>query len=103
MALIKSKIEGRFADFAYKSDVEPVLERNKLLRTMEQTNTDGMMHIATIPNAVSLQWYNEEQMKGNDIRYLSPEWHELVDKKLKDPDWAHLLVVGPRHRVGHGD
>ncbi len=101
MALVKTKIEGRFAEFSYREDVESVLERNALLRTMEQTNTDGLTHVATIPNAIMLQWLNEEWMRGNDVKYLSKEFNEIVDRKLKDPDWAHLLVGGPRHRVGY--
>ncbi len=100
MALTKVKVEGRFVDLDYKENVEDVLEQNKILRTQEQTNTDGLMHVATIPNAILLQWYNEEQMKGNDIRYMSEEFTQLIDRKLKDPDWAHLLVTGPRPKVG---
>ena len=100
MALVKTKVDGRFADFSYLEDVEPVLDRNKLLASMEQTKTDGMIHVATIPNAILLQWLNEEWMRGSDMQYLSKEFNELVDRKLKDPDWAHLLVIGPRHKVG---
>ncbi len=84
-------------------DVEPILEHNKLLRTMHQPNTDGLRHHASIPNVIMMKWLNEEWQRGNYIRYLSAEWTELVEKKLKDPEWAYLLVGAPSHRVGYGD
>jgi hypothetical protein len=83
-------------------DVEPVLEHNKLLRTMEQPNTDGLKHIASVPNIIMVKWLNEEWQRGNSVRYLSREWDELVTKKLKDPEWAYLRTDGPAHRVGWG-
>ena len=84
-------------------DVEPYLENNKLLQTMEQTSTDGMMHYARIPNHTMVEWLNEEWNRGNFIRYLSAEFYEMVDRKLADPANANLRVVGPRHRVGWND
>ena len=103
MPLVKTNIEGRFADFLYKADVEPVLEQNKLLRSMEQTKTEAFYHYAKIPNEILLMWFNEAQMAGHDVKYMSPEFGEIIDKKLKDPAWKNLLVGGPRHRVGYGD
>jgi hypothetical protein len=81
-------------------NVEPVLEHNKKLRALEQTNTDGLKHIASIPNVIMVRWLNEEWMRGSHVRYLSAEWDELVAKKLNDPEWAFLRVDGPSHRVG---
>lgn len=70
-------------------DVEPVLEHNKLLRTMPQ-KSDWGRHVASIPNIISVKWLNEEWARGNPIRFLSKEWDELVARKLNDPDWKYL-------------
>jgi len=83
-------------------DVEPYLEHNKLLRSMEQPNTDGLKHVASVPNIVMVKWLNEAWQRGQNVRYLSPEWDEIVAKKLKDPEWAYLRTDAPSHRVGWG-
>ena len=83
-------------------DVEPYLEQNKLLRSMEQPNTDGLKHVASVPNIVMVKWLNEAWQRGQNVRYLSPEWDEMVAKKLKDPEWAYLRTDAPSHRVGWG-
>lgn len=71
-------------------DVEPILERNKMLRTMPQ-KSDWGRHIASIPNVEIVRWLNEEWARGNaDIRFGSKEFDELVAKKLRDPDYAYL-------------
>jgi hypothetical protein len=82
-------------------DVEPILERNKLLRTITQTNTDGLKHAATVPNEVAVGWLNEEWKRGNMLRYMSKEWKELVARKLQDPAWRDLRVDGPVWRTGY--
>lgn len=84
-------------------DVEPVLDHNKLLQTLEQTNTDGLKHTHSIPPIVLVKWLNEEWSRGSNVRYLSKEFDEIILKKLKDPEWAFLRVGGPSHRVGYGD
>jgi hypothetical protein len=83
-------------------DVEPILEHNKLLRGMEQPNTDGFRHKASIPNILMVKWLNEEWQRGSNVRYLSSEWDEIVARKLKDPEYAYLLVDAPAQRVGWG-
>ena len=83
-------------------DVEPMLERNALLRTMGQPNTDGLKHVASIPNVIMVKWLNEAWSRGSNVRYLSREWDEIVKKKLKDPEWAYLRTDAPSHRVGYG-
>lgn len=71
-------------------DVEPLLERNKQLRSMPQ-KSDWGRHIASIPNVICMQWLNEEWARGNtSITFLSKEFDELVARKLRDPDWAYL-------------
>jgi len=71
-------------------DVEPILEHNKLLRSMEQ-KSDWGRHIASIPNVIMARWLNEEWARGNvSIKLFGPEMDALVDRKLKDPAWAYL-------------
>jgi len=69
-------------------DVADVLEHNKMLRSMPQKG--DFRHIASIPNIVALKWMDEERNRGHDIQFLSREFDELVERKLKDPDWAYL-------------
>lgn len=94
--------ENRSIAVVSRDDVQAVLDRNKELQTVEQTNTDGFYHRATVPNIFMVKWLNEEWDRGNFIRYLSPEFNDLVRRKLNDPEYAHLNVGGPRHRVGYG-
>jgi len=72
-------------------DCEPVLERNKLLRDQPQ-KSDWGRHVASIPNGVLLKWLHEEWNRGNFIKAFGPEMDELVDRKLRDPEWKHLRV-----------
>jgi len=82
-------------------DVEPILERNKLLRSLDQTNTDGMKEIAEIPNVTLIQWLNEEHARGNTaLRLFTPEMDAIVKKKLQDPDWAYLRTDRPPLQAG---
>lgn len=73
-----------------QDDVEPVLERNKALRSMPQ-KSDWGRHVASIPNIIMVKWLNEEWGRGNTgLRYLSPEWDKIVERKLQDPEWKYL-------------
>jgi hypothetical protein len=73
-------------------DVEPILERNKVLRSMPQ-KSDWGRHIASIPNVILTRWLNEEYSRGNvGLRMFTKEFDELVAKKLRDPNWAYLRV-----------
>lgn len=83
------QLERRHVAVYSIDDVEPILEHNKLLRTMEQ-KSDWGRHVGTVPNIIAVKWLNEEWQRGNPIRYLSREWMDLVEKKLNDPDWAYL-------------
>lgn len=80
-------------------DVEAILEHNKTLRSLEQPSDWGR-HIASIPNVIMVRWLNDEWQRGNNVRYLSKEWDELVAKKLRDPEWAYLRTDAPSHRLG---
>jgi hypothetical protein len=45
-------------------DVEPILERNKVLQA-EPQRSDWGRHVAQIPNVLLVQWLNEEHARGN--------------------------------------
>jgi len=71
-------------------DVEPIIEHNKVLRSLAQ-KSDWGRHVASIPNVIMTRWLNEELERGNTtIRMFGPEMDALVDRKLKDPEWAYL-------------
>ena len=47
--------------------------------------------IAEIPNPIALKWFHEENRKDPTFnRMWGWRWHELVRKKLADPEWKHL-------------
>jgi len=76
-------------------DVEPILESNKVLRTQDQ-NSDWGRHIAEIPNVIYVKWLDEEHARGNTtLRLFTPEFDAIVQKKLKDPEWAYLRTDKP--------
>jgi hypothetical protein len=71
-------------------DVEDILERNKAMRA-ERQDSDWGRHVASIPNVIMVRWLNEEWARGNTtIRLFGPEMDALVERKLKDPEWAYL-------------
>lgn len=70
-------------------DVEDILENNKRLRS-ERQDADWGRHVASIPNVIYVRWLNEEHARGNPVRPFSPEFDEIVQKKLQDPEWAYL-------------
>jgi hypothetical protein len=76
-------------------DVEPILERNKALRTEDQ-KSDWGRHVASIPNVIYVKWLNEEHARGNmSLRMFTPEFDLIVQKKLQDPEWAYLRTDKP--------
>ena len=73
-------------------DVEPILERNRMLRG-ERQRSDFGRHVANIPNVILVRWLNEEYARGNtELRMFTPAFNALVARKLQDPDWKHLRV-----------
>lgn len=81
-------------------DIEPILEWNKESRRDTQSGDWGR-HVARIPNVIYVQWLNEEAARGNtQLRMFSPEFNEIVKKKLQDPDWAYLRVDKPALQTG---
>lgn len=76
--------------FVNVQDVEPILELNKAQRSEDQVSDWGR-RIARVPNTILLQWYYEEQAKGNiGLQMYSDEFDRIIARKLDDPDWAHL-------------
>jgi hypothetical protein len=83
-------------------DVEPILEHNRMLRSIEQ-KSDWGRHVASIPNVILVKWANEEYERGNvSVRLFTPEFDKIVERKLKDPEWAYLRTDMKSHRTGYG-
>lgn len=75
-----------------RQDIGPILDRNAALRAQPQRSDFGR-HIASIPNVILVRWLNEEYARGNrNLRMFTPDFGELVARKLQDPDWKHLRV-----------
>lgn len=71
-------------------DVGDILDNNARLRSVAQ-KSDWGRHVASIPNVIMTRWLNEEWARGNTtIRLFGPEMDALVERKLKDPEWAYL-------------
>jgi glycerophosphoryl diester phosphodiesterase len=68
-------------------DVEPILEHNKTLRTIEQ-RSDWGRHVASVPNVVLEKWLNEELDRGNvTMQFGTDEFYQMVERKLRDPEY----------------
>jgi hypothetical protein len=81
-------------------DCDPILEWNKEARRDEQ-RSDWGRHVARIPNILYVKWLDEEYAKGNtSLRLFTPEFDAIVQKKLQDPEWAHLRVDKRGMQVG---
>lgn len=89
---VKFHLDSSSDNFAIEhvQDVEPILERNKLLRS-ERQKSDWGRHVAEIPNVIYVKWLDEEHARGNtSLRLFTPEFDAIVQKKLRDPEWAYL-------------
>lgn len=80
-------------------DVEPVLDWNKVLRSVPQ-RSDWGRHVASIPLIILQKWLDEEFRRGHSIRWYSEEFDELVDRKLRDPEWKYLRTDGHNFNLG---
>jgi len=86
--------------FVNVQDVEPILDLNKRQRA-ETQQSDWGRRIARIPNAVMLQWFYEEQAKGNiSLQMYSDEFDGIIARKLQDPDYAYLRTDKPALIMG---
>lgn len=92
--------DGKKIAIEHRQDVEPILEHNKRLRTEEQ-HSDWGRHVANIPNVIYVKWLDEAHAAGRtDLRMFTPEFDEIVQKKLQDPDWAYLRTDKPSLIMG---
>jgi hypothetical protein len=81
-------------------DVEPILDWNHEARRDEQ-HSDWGRHVARIPNVILIKWLDEAHAHGNTgLRLFTEEFDRLVQRKLNDPDWAHLRTDRPALQVG---
>jgi hypothetical protein len=91
---------GRDLAIEHVQDVEPILAHNALLRTVDQPSDWGR-HVASIPNVIMVKWLDEAHAKGNtSLRLFTPEFDAIVERKLKDPDWAYLRTDRPALQAG---
>lgn len=87
--------------FVSTQDVEPILDRNKALRSIEEAS-DWRRHVASIPNIIIQRWLHEELDRGNvTLRLFTDEFDRLIERKLKDPEWAYLRTDAPKMRVAY--
>ena len=85
-------------------DVEPILERNKQLKSEEQAIKWGR-HEASVPDVIVTKWLDDEYKRGNtELRFLGPGFDKWFDKKLQDPDNRAWRVDNPSNpfHVGWG-
>ena len=91
---------GRDLTVEHRQDVEPILEWNRASRAEEQ-RSDWGRHVARIPNVIYVRWLDEEHARGNTgLRLFTPEFDAIVQRKLKDPEWAYLRTDRPKLQAG---
>jgi hypothetical protein len=91
---------GKDIAIEHLQDVEPILEWNALARQGEQRSEWGR-HVARIPNVVYVKWLDEQHARGNrSIRMFTPEFDQIVQKKLEDPEWAYLRTNRQKLQLG---
>lgn len=79
--------DGKAITIERVQDVEPILEVNKALQTMEQ-KSDWGRHVARVPNVILEKWLNDEWARGNiNMQFGSDEFYEMVERKLQDPEY----------------
>lgn len=95
-------VDGKELTIERTQDVEPIIERNKALQSVEQ-KSDWGRHIASIPNIFLEQWLNDEWKRGNvGLEFGSDEFWKIVKRKLDDPEWQFLRVDGVSSQTGWG-
>jgi hypothetical protein len=91
---------GRDLTIQHVQDVEPILEWNQASRGEDQ-HGDWGRHVARIPNVIYVRWFDEEHARGNtSLRMFTPEFDRLVQRKLRDPEWAYLKTDRPALQAG---
>jgi hypothetical protein len=84
--------DGTFTIQRHDPDVSPTLEMNKALQSIPQTRTDGLKHVASIPAIIIEKWMIEDGV--NIFALRGYEQTQYFNKKLDDPQWAHLKTTG---------
>jgi hypothetical protein len=100
--LIRPHLDSNGKDLAIEhvQDVEPILEWNRQARRDEQ-DSDWGRHVARIPNVIYVRWLEEEHARGNvSLRMFTPEFDLIVQRKLRDPEWAYLRTDRPNLQAG---
>jgi hypothetical protein len=85
-------------------DVEPIIEHNKLLRSMPQ-KSDWGRHVWNLPNVMYEKFfkeYNEGRSKP-DLRLFGPEFTQYVNKRMQDPEFAAFRTDdrSTSYRIGY--
>lgn len=87
---IKLHWDGGLQAVETSQDVSSILESNAEKRKTKQ-QSDWGREIADIPNVIYVKWLNEEWAAGNTkLQLFTPEFDEIVRRKLRDPEWAYL-------------
>lgn len=100
--LVRSHLDSNGKDLAIEhvQDVEPILQWNRQACREEQ-HCDWGRHVARIPNVIYVKWLDEEHARGNTaLRMFTPEFDDVVQKKLADPEWAYLRTDRPKLQSG---
>ena len=93
-------VENGDVTIAHSQDCDPILEWNKEARR-ETQKSDWGRHVAKIPNILYVKWLDEAHAKGHtNLRLFTPEFDEIVQRKLQDPEYAHLRTDKPALQVG---
>lgn len=83
---------------AYESDVEPLLEQNKLLQNDDDYTKKGMKdefwHYASIPAGIVMDWLIN---RGVDV--YNKEDTKKVLQLLNDPEYRYLKTTTLHHGV----
>ena len=90
---IKPDYGERTVTFGGTQDVEPILDENKRWQSEDQ-RSDWGRKVASIPLVVIEQWLFEEHKRGNThLKLFSPEFDQVVARKIRDPDNRFLLTT----------
>jgi len=87
--------DGQGFAIQHIQDVEPILERAKMLRDLDQ-KSDWGRHTHAIPNVEIVKLMDEEYRRGNTtLRLFSPEFNECYEKKIRSGEWEAFRVDKP--------
>lgn len=91
---------GQDLTVEHVQDIEPILERAKALRDVEQ-KSDWGRHTHSIPNVEIIKLMDAEYRRGNTtLRLFSPEFDALYEKKIRSGEWEAFRVDKPALIMG---